>query len=434
MIESIQRYGFVVSLIIGIGVVHVQNHLRPFKEPRLKKPLSLTQEPALNWTSWNSGEFQEKISDFGRDHLGFFNSILMNFNQIEYSVFNKPHAKKVVVGKDGYLYEEDYIRAYYARDLISKADFAARMDRMLAVKSGFDSMGVELMVLLAPGKGAYYPEYIPDHWRADKVPDTTNVVLYKDGLKHNGIHCLDLHSWFNHQKSTAKYPLFPQTGIHWSDYGMVLAIDTIIHFSEVILDCNLADIDINDIVLTVYPKDTDDDIEKGMNLMNRISTLELAYPKYDFESGAFDKKRMIMVGDSYGLGLYNRKLFTKSFHQGQFWFYNRSVYKEKHYATKLFLEDWMAEVDSADLIILQATDATLAQFPWRFIEDAHRRLYPMHPDHREKTLRIRAIEHTLRSNEETMEKLRAKALKSKMTLNVVIERETEYIYWKENRK
>lgn len=429
----ILKYGFVVVLISFLALAHVQNQFEVFKEPKLKKPLSLTEKTPFSLEDWMSTSFQGNASAYERDHFGFFNSILMSYNQVEFSVFNKAHARKVQIGEEGYLYEEAYIDAYYGRDLLPDSVLRSRMQKLVEVRNGLDSLGVRLMILLAPGKGSFYPEYIPDHLREAYVPDKTNLSVYREALEQNGVAVLDMNKWFVERKESSEYPLISQTGIHWSYYGMLKTIDTLIHFSEDYLRCDLPDIQFNDIEVATKPRFTDGDVEFGMNLMQIINGQELAYPSFNFEEGNFDRVKMLMVGDSYGLGLYKRGLFHKSFSDGQFWFYNKMAYRHGHEKRKLGYVDWMEEVKTSELIVLLATDATLPEFPWKFIDIAHEELNPLHPAYRKKTLRIREIIKLLKEDTSAITKLKLKCVEKDITLKVALKLEADYLYWSESQ-
>ena len=41
---------------------------------------------------------------------------IRTMNQIDYSLFNETHARSVLVGKEGYLFEENYIKAALGLD------------------------------------------------------------------------------------------------------------------------------------------------------------------------------------------------------------------------------------------------------------------------------------------------------------------------------
>jgi hypothetical protein len=79
-------------------------------------------------------------------------------------------------------------------------------------------LGKQVLVILAPGKASYFPEFIPDEM-ATITKLNTNYEGYKAELKESTVPFIDAHQWFRNMKDTSRYPLFPKCGIHWSKYG-----------------------------------------------------------------------------------------------------------------------------------------------------------------------------------------------------------------------
>jgi hypothetical protein len=73
-----------------------------------EKPLSgafVKQEPPnfsdITVSSWMDGSFQADFSTRLEPHIGFHNTLLRLFNQLEYSLFREANAEGVIVGKAG---------------------------------------------------------------------------------------------------------------------------------------------------------------------------------------------------------------------------------------------------------------------------------------------------------------------------------------------
>ena len=43
-------------------------------------------------------------------------------------------------------------------------DTAIKIDKLSELKDTFLKRGIDLIVLLAPGKASFFPEYLPDHY------------------------------------------------------------------------------------------------------------------------------------------------------------------------------------------------------------------------------------------------------------------------------
>jgi hypothetical protein len=230
--------------------------------------------------------------------------------------------------------------------------------------------GIELIVVLAPGKASYHPEFLPDIYQS-KPKSITNYESYSFELKKSGIHLLDFQQWFLENKNKCAFPLYPRTGTHWSKYGELLVADSIIHFinslgaKQRLPELNISSIDVTDAV-----RDTDDDIEKGMNLLYPITDLTMGYPHFQIKKDSLiQQARVLTIADSYYWGIFNWGCSRDVFGGGQFWYYNTQIYPDS-YEKALFVEDISicSEVEKNDVVIILSTDANLSNFSFGFVD------------------------------------------------------------------
>jgi hypothetical protein len=117
---------------------------------------------------------------------------------------------------------------------------------------------------------------------------------------------------------------------------------------------------------------TDVDISEGMNIMFNPKSFKMAYPQLQFQDDSGKTKPSILViADSYYWEMYNfgiSRLFSKS----HFWFYNKEIYPESFQspleASQINLEE---EIARHDVFVIMATEATLPNFGWGFIENVY---------------------------------------------------------------
>lgn len=152
-------------------------------------------------------------------------------------------------------------------------------DRLEGIGDRLKEKGVELLVVLAPGKGSFYPEYIPDRYLTYKREET-NFEALRTQLDEHDIAYLDLKSWFEDMKenSRARMFLFPKTGTHWSTYGMHLAADSILRYLDGALPGDQPRWEIGLSDLSEVLRDQDRDIEEGLNLKYPIEKFPMPYP------------------------------------------------------------------------------------------------------------------------------------------------------------
>jgi hypothetical protein len=222
--------------------------------------------------------------------------------------------------------------------------------------------------VFAAGKGSFYPEYFPDNYKVQR--GTTNYECYIKEAKELGLNYIDFNKYFVDNKFTSKYKLYPKQGIHWSFYGMCIAADSIIKYIEFKRKIDMPNIYWKDIEIDYTRKD-DYDIGNGLNLLFKLKREKMGYPKVLIEpdSGKV-KPSVLVVSDSFYWGLYNLGIW-KTFSSNHFWFYNQQIYspdlRETLEVSQINIRN---EIMNHDVIIILATEATLPNLGWGFIENA----------------------------------------------------------------
>jgi len=188
------------------------------------------EKDKFSWNGWFAGTYQESQDKYLNDHFGFRSFFIRLNHQWRFSFFNKVKTQWVVVGKENYLYEENYIKAWYGDDFIGQDSIEQRMYKLKMLQDTLNQLEKRIIVVLAPGKGSFYPEYIPDNLHKER--GTTNIDVYRQYIEKWNINCIDFNRYFIDNKEKSPYPLYPQYGIHWSYYGMCLAADSMVRYVE----------------------------------------------------------------------------------------------------------------------------------------------------------------------------------------------------------
>jgi hypothetical protein len=329
-----------------------------------------TEAPNFSWKDWFSGAYQETADQYLSDNFGFRNFFMRLNNQLRFSLFHKSNAGGVIIGKENYFFEENYIRTWFGDDFIGHEPIEQRMYQLKLIQDTLDQMGKKIITVLAPGKGSFYSEYIPD--RYSKKRETTNYEVYRQCIDNWNIHCIDFRSYFMDNKTKSLYPLFPQYGIHWSYYGLCLAADSMVRYIEKLSNIEMPHIYCNNIEIGQPQKD-DNDILKAMNLLFTPRSIDMAYPEILFESDSGKTKpSLLVVADSFFWGVYNLGWGYYLFTDCHFWYYNENIYPE-YSDFQLTTKDiaLKEEIKKYDNIIILCTEGNLWDFGWGFIENAY---------------------------------------------------------------
>jgi len=336
----------------------------------------------FTWKRWFDESFQNKINKAIEDNIGYRNILIRLYNQLNYSFFNKTLTQKAVIGKSDCLYEEEYILDYTGYNFIGKKTIA---QHLLKTKKLQDFLKkdkhVDLVIIYAPGKASFFPEYIPDKYKP-KAKTLSNYEYYAEMSNVLKINHLDLNKWFILMKDTSQYPLYPKYGIHWSTYGMHLAIDTIIKHIEKTKNINLINPLWKKITATDSVKDADYDIEKTLNLLFKLPSERMAYPEIIIkEDTTKDKPNVLVIADSYYWSIYNSGIPQKVFGNHEFWYYNYTIYPDCWGDNARYVDKNNAceNIEKQDIILLMITELNLCRGFFNFTDELYNKYFPDTP-------------------------------------------------------
>jgi hypothetical protein len=333
------------------------------------------EAPEWSADNWFSGRFQEQADPYLNENFGFRSDFVRIRNQIEFSMYERTHTTHVSAGINQFMYSTLYVAAYLGTDFIGTDSIVEQFDKLKMVQDTLHELGIEFVFVFAPGKASYYPEFIP-RFPGDSVGPTNYHVMTAHARKV-GVNILDFCAWFNAAKDTSTYPLFPKTGIHWSEYGATLAADSIIHYMESKGNFSIPDPDWDGVNITSDLNKNDRDLERAMNLFWKIPNMEMAYPivHYPNAKDRDQEFRSLFIADSYYYQLHphHYKLWVHA----EFWYYNNAAKNlEPGKPSEVKDLDLKAELEKQDFIVILSTDAQLSRLAWGWIDDVYALYYP----------------------------------------------------------
>ncbi len=337
---------------------------------------------SLNPESWFDGRFQSAVNQQTEAGIGFHNTLVRFYNQWQYMLFRKANAEGVIVGQQGELYEEDYLRAATGAFFIGDEVWKQKAIQLRAVQDSLRNLGKLLLVVVEPGKGTVYPEFFP----AKYAGLTGGPNNYKAMLTHfeaAGVEVLDYNACFLHWKDTADYRLFPQTGTHWSYYGATLAADSLFKRLAVVFPDRIQPFGISQLREANELRHPDDDIWLTMNVMASPTVQNIAYPTLVYKTKPAKGLKLLTVGDSFYFNWQNEQIILNTFADSKFWYYNKLVYNHAGAETGLTSPDaLLPEVMKHDVILIMITERFHQNFAWGFDTQLYEALYPGNIDRR----------------------------------------------------
>jgi len=423
-------------LVIGLMLLPaLQKHFGFFNQEPLHGDVRLAADTVLQADNWFDGRFAKSKEKYINDNFGFRNSFVRLKNQVYFSAFDQAFAKEVVLGKSNYLYESRYLDAYAGKDYIGDKQTDARFEKLKLIQDSLAKHGVTLVLLFAPGKATYLPEYIPEMYGPHVVK--TNYLEHIRAAKQFGINHIDLNGWFLKMKPTTKFPLYPQTGTHWSTYAAYIAFDSINKYLEKKLDKKLPHFKINTVEWKKELAWSDKDIEDALNLMTDMPHYKMPYPSIIWpDSQNCFRPRVLTISDSYWGGIYDSKLAKTAYNHPEFWSYDQFVMNygspsKKEFACDL---DLKTHVEQKDVVFIMASEASLRFMGWDFIEEVYS-MYTNGPAHypalqasRKKSIEICMIKTFIASDESWFDGVKRDAEADKISVDSSLQQHANAVY------
>ncbi len=416
-----------LSLTLVVITLPLLQHVFNFPKLRgLKGAFTKVEKPKLSYKSWLDGTYPESADKYMTRNFGFRPNLVRLDNEWNYDLFGEVRAATVVEGKENYLYEQNYIDALMGKDFLGHDIILEKVKLWESLSDSLNARGKEFLVVLAPGKASFFPEFIPGE---DGAPaDSTNYFSLRDALGESDVEHIDFNGWFMDLKSSAEYPLYPKTGIHWSRYGMLLGADSLARNLAELTGLDLPRIVWNEIEYVDERRHIDDDIEQTMNILHSLPNYKMAYPKYWYDGGEGKKPRGSIIGDSYFWDMLRCGFLQNIFSDGDFWFYNDNVYDTEGIligpAKKMDIENWL---ENTDVVIFLATEGNLKYFPWGFDSRLHGYLTEENFVEKERTeAEIQMQMDIIRKNEEWMGFVKQQSENLGIPLEKMLRRNAEY--------
>jgi hypothetical protein len=329
-------------------------------------------DTSFYWREWFKGSYQDCKNKYVTQNFKLHDFITRFYNQVDFTLFKKAHARDVIVGKENYLFEGGHIRAYYGQDFIGEERIENYISQLRCVQDTLAKHNKLLLVVIAPGKGSFYPEYIP--FPKPSGDYKTNYTEFRKTIERHRLNFIDFNKYFASQKNKSKYPLYPQYGTHWSEYGATVAYDSIVKYIEHAMHADVPDLVVESVQVTDSLQKSDRDILNGINLYKEPSTFQMAYPKVTIKSDSSKSTNLnlLVVSDSFWWQAYNNCWPGSMFKSHSFWYYNELIYPESLSSPFLVKSsDYYKRLEKADVILIMNSEATLARFGRGFTALSH---------------------------------------------------------------
>lgn len=428
----------IITIVLFVLLL-VQSVFHPISLKSLRGVYDPVEKPALTYKTLTDGSYQKTFEEYQQYHFGFREWAIPLYNQYLWSFYHKTYNGWILIGKNDWLYESDFVQDHYESmiykwfngDIEGKAkEFNQKAENLYKLQEILKKYNTYIFVSIIPGKDVIYPENLPENkWYFN--PDGVHAYdLYKKKFDELGVNYIDFVEVFKDEKDKVDYPLFYATGTHWSNIASIHAFDSIMRYMENLSGLQLPDVEIGEKYIGGV-REPDDDLEQLFNLMYPIKNDSYYYADTKIvDNTTAVKPKLITIGDSYFWNIsYNYNL-DGIFREHPYWYYNTTVYFDpNHNATnELNLID---EITNADFIMLNYCTVQLYNLANGFINNALTLLYdnetesPMSDE-------IIEIERRIYSDPDWFKSVKEKAAKNYIPLAKQVALDAKYVWKQQN--
>jgi len=357
-------YLILISLLLIAPSIQM---VAPFiKEKELKGYFVNPVRPQLTLDSVMTGEFQEAFTRYLESEIGFYKFSVRLRNQLD-AMFHVYHVEQLIGGKAGQYFNEFFAMNYLG--MVYDGNKARQSVHLLEkFNKALSERNIPVLYVITPCKSSYMPENLPDEY-ARRKSDSTFYNIYEKAFNTRSVNFFDAQKWFLSMKDTVQFPLFNETGVHYTIYGGSLVKDSLLARIKELIGRPIPEYKVMGYEESTTARWDDDDIAKALNLLIPPPQRKLYYPIYVFDESTemFKQPKVIFVTDSYfyalDSGYWNmvRILSDDSWH----WYYFSAAYNFRG-RPELGMNDIdvVKEVETADIVVFLGSIGTLEKFPF----------------------------------------------------------------------
>lgn len=225
--------GSVVALfMLFLWAPIIQMTFNIFPESRGNENRILAQMPALKGLSLRAlTDYKKGFERYFDDRFGFRNKLVRLNGIAHVRLIGMSPTRKVVLGKNGWLFYDDPTDGVNLKDYAGKANFTEEevrriKENTLRLNERLKAKNIHLMIVIAPNKHTVYSENLPLSIRC-RGCGMTRITQVRDCLAASGIDVVDLRQKLLSSKYQYTYPLYLLTDTHWNSLGAFLGYEEI---------------------------------------------------------------------------------------------------------------------------------------------------------------------------------------------------------------
>lgn len=210
------RYFFIVCFLVFLWTPLVLALADPYPEMSLLERRKRAPLPVFDFKQIT--EFTDRFEAYYNDHFGLRDTLLFYFNSLQYHLLHATASKKVIVGRDGWLFQNGKTHVDDMRNTWPFSEGELRhWGNILSEKYRWcRERGVEYVFVITPSKHLLNSEALPSAYepvhkrsRADQLIDYLR--------KETDVPVVDMRKEL--KKAGRRLRTYHKTDTHWNSYG-----------------------------------------------------------------------------------------------------------------------------------------------------------------------------------------------------------------------
>jgi len=374
-LKRLNELPIIFVLLIGILLIPISmmtvkgistsKWFQRLSDPKLNGMLLKEQRPEFTLDTVLSGDFQVKYSNWFNQNFMMREFLIKLNNELYYTIFSKSYMydQKIIIGKEGQLYERAYIDDYCNITSPMGEDKLEQMvNKMSDVQRLLSQKGIPFIILITPSKAFTYPEFIPTTFLKQKKPNGKNdYEQIMPLLEKNEINFVDGQKITLDLKKQIEYPLFARGGIHWNYLAASYSLNKLIEKINFISGDTRRKTYIERVETSDNPVGKDRDLLDLLNLWTPPDNYPAPVPVFSSAGAGNSSGAITVVGGSFCGMFLDIIREQKLFDSYDFFFYyklERFTYPQKENGKPFNVQmlDWEDEIFNKNPIILEVNE------------------------------------------------------------------------------
>jgi alginate O-acetyltransferase complex protein AlgJ len=366
-----------LAVLLLLPLIQMQVRIVPVSALRgVQKPVCF---PEITLFSIGHGEFQVLAEKWFARNFGLREFWIRLHNQILYSLLRTtPIESTVDVGKNGQLFEKNYVEHYLGIKNPHIENLTEHMSGLKRLQQMLRNRGISLIVCISPSKAAFVPEDIPGFYNSGKRTVSVGYHFMVRLLNENGIPWIDGPGLLRLHRNDNGAPLIPRCSSHWNSVGAFYSAERFVAVAESLAGHPMVHPLLESVKIDYNPSSNDRELANLMNLFMTPTDYPVAHVTFGSKGTSEEggRPRLIVEGGSFNWIWLDALFCGRCLESADFFYYYSKPYAQ-HYFHRAGMEkvkiqtdvDWGKTMHDIDIVVIEINESLMNTFPVEFVRD-----------------------------------------------------------------